>query len=262
LRSMHGIWTSPSTGSHVRPRWCSMPISAACSIWRGDPPRRKAHAAAAMEHAVPTCASTRRTEGEEKRVFGRTPTGTTTIGRAVQCSRQAAPTPYHQTTARNQVCRDSHGDRATPELWAREKGGKVKRGRGKERGSHSGLRSSPIKNFVSCVLPQAGNSGGRQAEIEGTVEEERRHEKMKSVGLLPFPPSLPPSLTIPHVPKNSRVLLAIMKGKRVRGAQRRRPQRTRTSAWQPHSAPEMDAFALTTLPMRPSTRQPRSGNHV
>jgi len=31
FRSMHGIWTRPPTGSQVRPRLCSMPISAAFS---------------------------------------------------------------------------------------------------------------------------------------------------------------------------------------------------------------------------------------
>lgn len=35
LRSMHGIWTRPPTGSQVRPRLCSMPISAAFSTCSG-----------------------------------------------------------------------------------------------------------------------------------------------------------------------------------------------------------------------------------
>ena len=32
FRSMHGICTRPFTGSQVSPRWCSIAISAACSI--------------------------------------------------------------------------------------------------------------------------------------------------------------------------------------------------------------------------------------
>ena len=54
LRSMQGIWTSPPTGSQVRPRLCSMPISAAFSTCRGVPPRTAARPAAAIEHAEPT----------------------------------------------------------------------------------------------------------------------------------------------------------------------------------------------------------------
>ena len=37
LRSMHGICTSPPTGSQVSPRWCSIPISAAFSTCAGRP---------------------------------------------------------------------------------------------------------------------------------------------------------------------------------------------------------------------------------
>ena len=54
LRSMHGICTSPPTGSQVRPRLCSIPISAASSTCAGDPPRTAAIAPAAIEHAEPT----------------------------------------------------------------------------------------------------------------------------------------------------------------------------------------------------------------
>ena len=54
LRSMHGICTSPPTGSHVSPRLCSMPISAAHSTWRALPPSTAHSPAAAMEHAEPT----------------------------------------------------------------------------------------------------------------------------------------------------------------------------------------------------------------
>src|SRR5919112_1621811 len=53
LRSMHGICTSPPIGSHVNPRLCSMPISAAFSTWSGVPPRTSASPAAAMEQADP-----------------------------------------------------------------------------------------------------------------------------------------------------------------------------------------------------------------
>jgi len=54
LRSMQGICTSPPTGSQVRPRLCSMPISAAFSTCSGVPPRTSARPAAAMEQAEPT----------------------------------------------------------------------------------------------------------------------------------------------------------------------------------------------------------------
>ncbi len=54
LRSMHGICTRPPTGSQVRPRWCSMPISAAFSTCSGVPPITAARPAAAMEQATPT----------------------------------------------------------------------------------------------------------------------------------------------------------------------------------------------------------------
>src|SRR4249920_944244 len=53
LRSMHGIWTSPPTGSHVSPRLCSMPISAAFSTCSGAPPMTSASPAAAMEQGHP-----------------------------------------------------------------------------------------------------------------------------------------------------------------------------------------------------------------
>src|SRR4029450_772523 len=54
LRSMQGIWTRPPTGSQVRPRLCSMPISAAFSTWAGVPPRTSHSPAAAIAHADPT----------------------------------------------------------------------------------------------------------------------------------------------------------------------------------------------------------------
>ena len=54
FRSMHGICTRPPTGSHVRPRWCSMPISAAFSTCSGVPPNTAQSPAAAIEHATPT----------------------------------------------------------------------------------------------------------------------------------------------------------------------------------------------------------------
>ncbi|MCY1557417.1 hypothetical protein D9M68_942660 [compost metagenome] len=54
LRSMQGTWTSPPMGSQVRPRWCSMPISAAFSTCSGVPPMTCASAPAAIEQATPT----------------------------------------------------------------------------------------------------------------------------------------------------------------------------------------------------------------
>ena len=51
LRSMQGIWTRPPTGSHVRPRLCSIPISAAFSTWAGEPPSTSVSPAAAA-HGV------------------------------------------------------------------------------------------------------------------------------------------------------------------------------------------------------------------
>ena len=54
LRSMHGICTRPPIGSQVRPRLCSMPISAAFSICPGVPPSAAVRPAAAIEHATPT----------------------------------------------------------------------------------------------------------------------------------------------------------------------------------------------------------------
>lgn len=56
LRSMHGACTRPSTGSQVRPRLCSIAVSAACSITSGLPPMHAAKAPAAIEQLVPTSA--------------------------------------------------------------------------------------------------------------------------------------------------------------------------------------------------------------
>ena len=56
LRSMQGTCTSPPTGSQVRPRWCSIAISAAFSTWCGVPPRTAQSAPAAIAHAEPTSA--------------------------------------------------------------------------------------------------------------------------------------------------------------------------------------------------------------
>lgn len=54
LRSMQGICTSPPIGSQVRPRLCSMPISAAFSICPGLPPSAATRPPAAIEQATPT----------------------------------------------------------------------------------------------------------------------------------------------------------------------------------------------------------------
>ena len=54
LRSMQGICTSPLTGSQVRPRLCSIAISAAFSIWLRLPPSTAVNPAAAIEQATPT----------------------------------------------------------------------------------------------------------------------------------------------------------------------------------------------------------------
>ena len=54
LRSMQGICTSPATGSQVRPRLCSMPISAAFSICSLVPWSAATRPAAAIEQATPT----------------------------------------------------------------------------------------------------------------------------------------------------------------------------------------------------------------
>ena len=54
LRSMQGICTKPATGSQVRPRLCSMPISAAFSICSLLPLSADTNPAAAMEQATPT----------------------------------------------------------------------------------------------------------------------------------------------------------------------------------------------------------------
>ncbi|MCY1536721.1 hypothetical protein D9M68_721900 [compost metagenome] len=54
LRSMHGTCTSPPTGSQVRPRLCSRPISAAFSTCAGVAPRTSANPAAAIAQAEPT----------------------------------------------------------------------------------------------------------------------------------------------------------------------------------------------------------------
>src|SRR5262249_3186420 len=53
-RSMHGICTRPPPGSQVRPRWCSIPISAAFPTWAGVPPSTAASPPAAIEQATPT----------------------------------------------------------------------------------------------------------------------------------------------------------------------------------------------------------------
>ncbi|KAG1362921.1 hypothetical protein G6F60_015783 [Rhizopus arrhizus] len=54
VRSMHGICTRPPIGSQVRPRLCSMPISAAFSTCSTVPPSAAAKPPAAIEHATPT----------------------------------------------------------------------------------------------------------------------------------------------------------------------------------------------------------------
>ncbi|MOA56582.1 hypothetical protein D3C78_1805850 [compost metagenome] len=54
LRSMQGTWTSPPTGSQVRPRLCSRAISAAFSTCMGVAPNTSASPAAAMAQADPT----------------------------------------------------------------------------------------------------------------------------------------------------------------------------------------------------------------
>ncbi|MNS99507.1 hypothetical protein D3C72_1339120 [compost metagenome] len=54
LRSMQGTWTSPPIGSQVRPRLCSMPISAAFSTCCTVPPITSHSAPAAIEQATPT----------------------------------------------------------------------------------------------------------------------------------------------------------------------------------------------------------------
>ena len=56
LRSMQGICTRPQMGSHVRPRWCSMAISAAYSICSMGNSISSHIAAAAMEQAEPISA--------------------------------------------------------------------------------------------------------------------------------------------------------------------------------------------------------------
>ena len=50
---MQGIWTSPPMGSQVRPRQCSIAISAAFSTCCGVPPRISASAPAAIDAAEP-----------------------------------------------------------------------------------------------------------------------------------------------------------------------------------------------------------------
>ena len=54
LRSIHGTCTRPPTGSQVRPRLCSMPISAAFSTCTTLPPMISVSAPAAIEQATPT----------------------------------------------------------------------------------------------------------------------------------------------------------------------------------------------------------------
>ncbi|CAB4563711.1 unannotated protein [freshwater metagenome] len=52
--SMQGSWTKPPTGSQVRPRLCSIAISAAFSICSLVPPSTAVIPAAAIEQADPT----------------------------------------------------------------------------------------------------------------------------------------------------------------------------------------------------------------
>ena len=54
LRSIQGTCTRPPTGSHVRPKLCSIPISAALRHLAGSPPKISANAEAAMAQAEPT----------------------------------------------------------------------------------------------------------------------------------------------------------------------------------------------------------------
>jgi hypothetical protein len=54
LRSMQGICTRPPMGSQVRPRLCSMPISAAFSTWPACRPAPRSGRPAAIEQATPT----------------------------------------------------------------------------------------------------------------------------------------------------------------------------------------------------------------
>src|SRR5690606_8843773 len=54
LRSMQGICTSPPIGSQVRPRLCSIPISAAFSTCDMLPPSAAVRPAAGIEQATPT----------------------------------------------------------------------------------------------------------------------------------------------------------------------------------------------------------------
>ncbi|MNP62155.1 hypothetical protein D3C76_1574090 [compost metagenome] len=54
LRSIHGTCTRPPTGSHVSPKLCSRPISAALHSCSGVAPRISAKPAAAMAQAEPT----------------------------------------------------------------------------------------------------------------------------------------------------------------------------------------------------------------
>src|SRR5690606_8448467 len=53
LRSMHGLCTNPPIGPHVRPRLCSMAISAALSTCSGAPPSPSASPAAALGDPTP-----------------------------------------------------------------------------------------------------------------------------------------------------------------------------------------------------------------
>ncbi|CSA46242.1 Uncharacterised protein [Vibrio cholerae] len=54
LRSIHGTCTCPATGSQVKPRLCSIAISAAIQTCSGLPPKSSARPAAAIEQATPT----------------------------------------------------------------------------------------------------------------------------------------------------------------------------------------------------------------
>ncbi len=54
FRSIQGTCTCPATGSQVKPRLCSIPISAAIQTCCGLAPMRSASPAAAIEQATPT----------------------------------------------------------------------------------------------------------------------------------------------------------------------------------------------------------------
>ena len=54
LRSIQGTCTWPPTGSQVKPKLCSIAISAAIHTCTGVPPKISVKPAAAIEHATPT----------------------------------------------------------------------------------------------------------------------------------------------------------------------------------------------------------------